>query len=97
MLLSLRQKLFAQRAHSRYFLNTPLSVLKRITDGGLEAEPPAAGGYGGLGALHFARVYSHLKEQDFYFKANRKNLIVQSSFYLQINSKTPILHYGVQF
>ena len=26
------------------------SVLKRITDGGLGAEPPAAGGYGGLGA-----------------------------------------------
>ena len=25
------------------------SVLKRITDGGLGAEPPAAGGYGGLG------------------------------------------------
>ena len=26
------------------------SVLKRITDGGLGAEPPSAGGYGGLGA-----------------------------------------------
>ena len=26
------------------------SVLKRITDGGLGAEPPAAAGYGGLGA-----------------------------------------------
>ena len=26
------------------------SVLKRITDGVLGAEPPAAGGYGGLGA-----------------------------------------------
>ena len=26
------------------------SVLKRITDGGLGAEPPAAGSYGGLGA-----------------------------------------------
>ena len=26
------------------------SVLKRITDGGLGAEPPAAGGYGCLGA-----------------------------------------------
>ena len=26
------------------------SVLKRTTDGGLGAEPPAAGGYGGLGA-----------------------------------------------
>ena len=26
------------------------SVLKRFTDGGLGAEPPAAGGYGGLGA-----------------------------------------------
>ena len=26
------------------------SVLKRITDGGLGAELPAAGGYGGLGA-----------------------------------------------
>ena len=25
-------------------------MLKRITDGGLGAEPPAAGGYGGLGA-----------------------------------------------
>ena len=24
-------------------------VLKRITNGGLGAEPPAAGGYGGLG------------------------------------------------
>ena len=27
-----------------------LAYLKRITYGGLEAEPPAAGGYGGLGA-----------------------------------------------
>ena len=27
-------------------------MFKRITDGGLGAEPPAAGGYGGLGAKH---------------------------------------------
>ena len=38
---------------------------------------------------HFARVQSHLKELDFYhLKVNRKNLTVQSSFYLQLKSKT---------
>ena len=34
---------------------------------------------------HFARVQSHFKELDFkQFKANRKNLVVQSSFCNQI-------------
>ena len=38
---------------------------------------------------HFARAQSHLKEVDFlHFKFNRKNLTVQSSFYLQLKSKT---------
>ena len=33
---------------------------------------------------HFAHVHTHLNELDFqYLKANQKNLIVQSSFYLQ--------------
>ena len=38
---------------------------------------------------HFARVQSHMKELDFqHLKANPKNLTVQSSFYLQLNSRT---------
>ena len=37
---------------------------------------------------HFACVQSHLKKQDFLrLKGNWKNLIVQSSFYLQFKSK----------
>ena len=39
--------------------------------------------------LHFASVHSNLKEVDFlHLKANRKNLIVQSSVYVQLKSKT---------
>ena len=38
---------------------------------------------------HFARVHSHLKGLGVkHLKTNRKNLIVQSSFYLQLKSKT---------
>ena len=72
--------------------------------GGLEAKPPAAGvifgkilgkklfgkkSYFNLTGSHFARVHSHFKKLDFWhLKAKRKNLIVQSSFYMQLKSKT---------
>ena len=65
--------------------------------GGLGAKPPAAGRFlyvfgkknylNPIGS-HFARVHRYLKELDFsHLKANRKNLTVQFSFYLQLKSK----------
>ena len=91
----------------RYALSK-LELLKRITDGSLGAESPAAGGYEGEVPSCWTIFCNSLEKNTIYwhwitfrtcskkfestrfltFQSQLKNLIVQSSFYLQFKSKT---------